>query len=164
MSSDFAAYINVYLVDGVTGQIVHSVIHRRAHGPIHVVHSENWIVVPSSPSKSKHPPTFLPSILMFFFSIFCQYSYFNEKSRRTDIAVLELFEGRTQSNTTVFSSLHPPTLSIIEKQAYIFPISGINAMADTVTEKGMTNKHVLGSYSSKAGSPVCDILESGAIM
>lgn len=52
--------------------MVFSVVHKRAKGPVHVVHSENWIV----------------------------YSYFNEKSRRTEIATLELYEGSTQSNTT----------------------------------------------------------------
>ena len=43
-----------------------------------MVHSENWAV----------------------------YTYFNEKSRRAELASLELFEGKTQNNATVFSSLH----------------------------------------------------------
>ncbi|KAG1651303.1 ER membrane protein complex subunit 1 [Nymphon striatum] len=268
-------YISLYLIDGVTGNIIHSVIHRRVHGPVHVVHSENWIVstrttkkviremnmaeksieiardrglatedllkydvLPSpmlfddhglmtKPEKSQlireledklvsddysyhhkpesafiidvmatsasHqnlPPTsqgLKPHIYRAFYNAYITmhvldrqlnvktedlnpvdygfrledgqllpstswktlearwvvYSYFNEKSRRTDVAVLELFEGKTQSNTTVFSSLHPPLLNIVEKQAYIFPMSGIVAMADTITDKGMTSKHVL---------------------
>lgn len=52
--------------------MIFSIMHKRVRGPVHVVHSENWIV----------------------------YSYFNEKSRRTEIASLELYEGKIQSNTT----------------------------------------------------------------
>ena len=62
--------------------------------------------------------------------------------RRNEIAVLELYEGKKQSNATAFSSLAPPPNPITMRQAYIF--SGhVNAMAATITEKGITNKHVL---------------------
>lgn len=59
-------------MDAVSGAMIFSIMHKRVRGPVHVVHSENWIV----------------------------YSYFNEKSRRTEIASLELYEGKIQSNTT----------------------------------------------------------------
>lgn len=59
-------------MDVVSGAMIFSIMHKRVRGPVHVVHSENWIV----------------------------YSYFNEKSRRTEIASLELYEGKIQSNTT----------------------------------------------------------------
>jgi len=62
----------MYLLDGVTGAVVHSAVHKRARGPVHVVHSENWLV----------------------------YSYFNEKMRRTEVASYELYEGKSQSNAT----------------------------------------------------------------
>lgn len=52
--------------------MIFSITHKRVRGPIHIVHSENWLV----------------------------YSYFNEKGRRTEIATLELYEGKIQSNTT----------------------------------------------------------------
>jgi len=52
--------------------MIFSITHKRVRGSIHIVHSENWLV----------------------------YSYFNEKSRRTEIATLELYEGKIQSNTT----------------------------------------------------------------
>jgi hypothetical protein len=64
--------LNLYLLDVVSGSMVFSIVHKRTKGPVHVVHSENWLV----------------------------YSYFNEKSRRTEIATLELYEGKTQSNIT----------------------------------------------------------------
>ncbi len=59
-----------------------------------------------------------------------------------EFAVLELYEGTKQSNATAFSSLLPPPLPIVMRQAYIFP-GHIATMAATITEKGITNKHLL---------------------
>lgn len=64
--------LNLYLLDVISGSMIFSITHKRVRGPIHIVHSENWLV----------------------------YSYFNEKGRRTEIATLELYEGKIQSNTT----------------------------------------------------------------
>ncbi|XP_015606269.1 ER membrane protein complex subunit 1 isoform X2 [Cephus cinctus] len=106
--------LNLYLLDVISGAMVFSLVHKRARGPVHVVHSENWLV----------------------------YSYYNEKSRRTEIATLELYEGKTQSNTTVFSSLATTKLPIVERQAFIFPLS-IESIRETITEKGITSKHIM---------------------
>lgn len=105
---------NVYLVDVVSGVIISSISHKRAREPIHVVHSENWLV----------------------------YSYFNDKWRRTEIGTLELYEGKTQTNDTAFSSLAPPQLPMMERQSYILS-SHVETMQVTLTEKGITSKHVL---------------------
>lgn len=64
--------LNIYLLDSVSGAVVFSTTHKRAKGPVHMVHSENWVV----------------------------YSYYNDKSRRTEIATLELYEGKSQTNST----------------------------------------------------------------
>lgn len=40
-------FIGIFLVDGVTGRIIHSSVQRKARGPVHIVHSENWVVVRS---------------------------------------------------------------------------------------------------------------------
>ncbi|KZC03992.1 ER membrane protein complex subunit 1 [Dufourea novaeangliae] len=106
--------LNLYLLDTVSGAMIFSIIHKRVRGPVHIVHSENWIV----------------------------YSYFNEKSRRTEIASLELYEGKVQSNTTVFSSLATTKLPLVERQAFIFP-AAIESMRETITEKGITSKHII---------------------
>jgi ER membrane protein complex subunit 1 len=50
--------LNVYLIDVVSGSIVFSMSHRRAKGPVRIVHSENWLV----------------------------YSFYNEKIRRNEIS------------------------------------------------------------------------------
>ncbi|XP_011867033.1 PREDICTED: ER membrane protein complex subunit 1 isoform X2 [Vollenhovia emeryi] len=106
--------LNLYLLDVVSGAMIFSITHKRVRGPIHIVHSENWLV----------------------------YSYFSEKGRRTEIATLELYEGKIQSNITVFSSLATTKLPIVERQAFIFPAS-IDYMQETITEKGITSKHII---------------------
>lgn len=50
--------MNVHLVDVVSGGIVTTITHRRVRGPVHIVHSENWLV----------------------------YSYYNDKVRRTELS------------------------------------------------------------------------------
>ncbi|XP_050039237.1 ER membrane protein complex subunit 1 [Dermacentor andersoni] len=113
--------VTVHLIDVITGAFVYSGSHKRARGPVHIVHTENWIV----------------------------YCYHNEKSRRAEISVIELYEGAVQSNTSAFSSFNSPPGAIVEHQSYVFP-SSIDAMVDTVTEKGITSKHVLLALPSGA--------------
>ena len=113
----YRRYLNIYLVDVVSGAVVFSSSHRRVLGPVHVVHAENWVV----------------------------YSYYNEKFRRTEIASLELFEGKQQSNSTAFSSFTAPQ-PLVDRQAYIYP-AHITAMKDTFSEQGMTAKHLLRKFS-----------------
>ncbi|XP_011198452.2 ER membrane protein complex subunit 1 isoform X1 [Bactrocera dorsalis] len=106
--------LNVYLIDAVSGLIVFSMTHRRARVPVHIVHSENWLA----------------------------YSYYNDKVRRTEITSVELYEGKTQANSTVWSSLNAPPLPMVERQSYIIPTI-VETMRETITERGITNKHVL---------------------
>lgn len=40
-----AGFIEVFLIDAVTGNVVFNCNHKRAKGPVHVIHSENWVVV-----------------------------------------------------------------------------------------------------------------------
>lgn len=63
---------------------------------------------------------------------------------------MELYEGKTQANSTVWSSLYSPPIPLVERQTYIFP-ANIAALRETITEKGITNKHVLSKYSKNTG-------------
>ncbi|XP_052901465.1 ER membrane protein complex subunit 1 [Anopheles moucheti] len=106
--------LNIHLVDVVSGSIVFSMSHKRIRPPLHMVHSENWLV----------------------------YSYYNDKARRTEITSIELYEGKTQTNSTVWSSLDAPPLPMVERQSYILPMA-VAALKETITEKGITSKHIL---------------------
>ncbi|KAF7239329.1 ER membrane protein complex subunit 1 [Varanus komodoensis] len=114
-------FIGIYLIDGVTGRIIHSSVQRKAKGPVHIVHSENWVV----------------------------YQYWNAKARRNEFTVLELYEGTEQYNATAFSSLDRPLLPQVLQQSYIFP-SAISAMEATITEQGITSRHLLIGLPSGA--------------
>lgn len=71
-----------------------------------------------------------------------QYQYWNTKARRNELTVLELYEGTEQYNATAFSSLDRPQLPQVLQQSYIFP-SSISAMEATITERGITSRHLL---------------------
>lgn len=111
--------LSVHLVDGVTGLVLFSANHKKVKGPIHLIHSENWAA----------------------------YTYFNERFRRTEIATVELYEGRVQSNSTVFSSYAVSQLPHAETQAYILPASP-TIMTTTLTERGITSKFLLLALSN----------------
>lgn len=107
--------VTMWLIDGVTGHIVHTAVHKKASGPVHVIHTENWIL----------------------------YSYWKTKARRTEIASIELYEGKQLHNTTTFSSFNSlPQGPLIVQQAYIFS-SMINAIGVSKTEKGLTSRQIL---------------------
>lgn len=75
-----------------------------------------------------------------------QYQYWNTKARRNEFTVLELYEGTEQYNATAFSSLDRPILPQVLQQSYIFP-SAISAMEATITERGITSRHLLSKYT-----------------
>ncbi|XP_034029042.1 ER membrane protein complex subunit 1 isoform X2 [Thalassophryne amazonica] len=108
------SFVGIHLIDGVTGRIIHEAVQRKARGPVHVVHSENWVV----------------------------YEYWSTKSRRNEFSVIELYEGMELYNSTVFSSLDRPHAPQVLQQSYIFP-SSISTMEATLTEKGITSRHLL---------------------
>ncbi|KAM4610374.1 ER membrane protein complex subunit 1 [Polymixia lowei] len=115
------SFVGILLIDGVTGRIIHETVQRKARGPVHLVHSENWVV----------------------------YEYWSTKSRRNEFSVLELYEGMELYNSTVFSSLDRPHPPQVLQQSYIFP-SSISTLEATLTEKGITSRHLLIGLPSGA--------------
>ncbi|KAL3101933.1 hypothetical protein niasHS_003342 [Heterodera schachtii] len=118
--------LRLHLVDSVSGQLVFSGHYAKAAPPFHVVHCENWLLI----------------------------SYWNDKARRTEIGVVELFEevAPQQQNplttddaltATAFDSLATNIRPVqVVTKTYIFP-QGISAMAATSTEQGLTSRAVL---------------------
>jgi hypothetical protein len=64
--------VRVYLVDAVTGAIIHNVVHKDAKGPVRLVQTENTLV----------------------------YNYWNNRKQRFEISVLELYENNKQEILT----------------------------------------------------------------
>ncbi|KAI5748977.1 hypothetical protein M8J76_003773 [Diaphorina citri] len=108
--------LSIHLVDVVSGALIESIVHKRTLQPIHIVHSENWLV----------------------------YVYFNDKTRRNEVSTVEMYEGKVQSNSSAFSSLSKsPFKPVLDKQSYILPVSQVDAIKETITERGITSKHIL---------------------
>lgn len=141
------SFIGILLVDGVTGRIIHEAVQRKARGPVHVVHSENWVVVSiTGDGDDTHSSCIKLTIEhLSCLSLMPQYEYWSTKSRRNEFSVIELYEGMELYNSTVFSSLDRPHAPQVLQQSYIFP-SSISTMEATLTEKGITSRHLLGKF------------------
>jgi len=122
LDSSSKTFITVQVVDLVTGKVFFSATHKKVLPPFHVVHSENWAV----------------------------YSYFNDKARRTELVSLEMYEGKEQSNATMFSSIDNTVVPLVERQAYILPMANVLSIEETLTSKGITSKHLLVGTSTGA--------------
>ncbi|RLN30089.1 ER membrane protein complex subunit 1 [Panicum miliaceum] len=120
------ASLVVYLIDAVTGRILHRVTHHGAQGPVHAVLSENWVV----------------------------YHYFNLRAHRFEMAVIEIYDQSRADNKDVMKlilgkhNLSAPITSyarpevVVKSQSYFFTHS-VKAMAVTQTAKGITSKQLL---------------------
>ncbi|KAL8526206.1 hypothetical protein ACS0TY_015431 [Phlomoides rotata] len=116
----------VYVIDTVTGRILHRVTHHGSQGPIHAVFSENWIV----------------------------YHYFNLRAHRYEMSVIEIYDQARAENKDVLKLVlgtHNLTSPITaysrpevftKSQSYFFTHS-LNSIAVTSTAKGITSKQVL---------------------
>ncbi|VDN03173.1 unnamed protein product [Thelazia callipaeda] len=108
--------LQVYLIDAVSGYVVYSGKQNKIAGPVHLIHCENWLA----------------------------YSYWNEKGRRMEIAIVELYEGLEQTDALHYNSLVQtliPKVTVFS-QAYIFP-QGVAALGVTETEQGLSTRSLL---------------------
>ncbi|KAL0374979.1 UNVERIFIED_CONTAM: ER membrane protein complex subunit [Sesamum radiatum] len=116
----------VYVIDTVTGRILHRMTHHGSQGPIKAVFSENWIV----------------------------YHYFNLRAHRYEMSVIEIYDQARAENKDVLKLVfgtHNLTSPITaysrpevftKSQSYFFAHS-VKTMAVTSTAKGITSKQVL---------------------
>ncbi|KAJ6793419.1 ER membrane protein complex subunit 1 [Iris pallida] len=120
------AWLVIYLIDAVTGRILHRVTHQGAQGPICAVMSENWVV----------------------------YHYFNLRAHRYEMSVIEIYDESRADNKDVLklvlgkhnltapvSSYSRPEL-MVKSQSYFFTHS-VKAISVTSTAKGITSKQLL---------------------
>lgn len=64
--------LTAYILDTVSGRVLHRVTHGSTQGPVHAVVSENWVV----------------------------YHYFNLRSHRYEVSVMELYDDSPQVSPT----------------------------------------------------------------
>ncbi|KAJ6373015.1 hypothetical protein OIU76_027365 [Salix suchowensis] len=120
------SHLVVYVVDTVTGRILHRMNHHGSQGPVHAVFSENWIV----------------------------YHHFNLRAHRYEMTVIEIYDQSRADNkdvwkivigkhnlTSPMSSYSRPGVTT-KSQSYYFTQS-VKAISVTSTAKGITSKHLL---------------------
>jgi len=119
--------VRIYLIDTVTGAILHSVVHKDAKGPVQLVQTENTVV----------------------------YNYWNNKKQRHEISVMELYENSKQeiltaghmmmyndSKTTYSSHGISTDKPRVLSQTYIMPV-GVKKMDVTQCVHGITTRNIL---------------------
>jgi len=105
----------VYVLDGVTGSMIHTAQHKRTRGPLKMVMAENWLV----------------------------YSYWAVKQFRTEITVVDFYVGQADPNTTEWDSLdemHKLPLAI--QNSFILD-QQISQLGVSQSSRGITNKAIL---------------------
>ncbi|KAK9683744.1 hypothetical protein RND81_10G161600 [Saponaria officinalis] len=120
------SWLVAYLIDTVTGRVLHRVTHHAAQGPVRAVFSENWVV----------------------------YHYFNLRAHRYEMSVIEIYDESRADNkdvlklivgkhnlTSPISSYSRPEI-MIKSQSYFFSHS-VKTISVTFTAKGITSKQLL---------------------
>jgi len=141
-SRDSSSSVVLYLIDAVSGKIIHRISQKNAHGPVHLVASENMIVA----------------------------HYFNTKANSFEVTCVELYEdamkvakieaammaanhgeeGGADEGATAdipeFSSLTAPIPTILQR-TFLFKHS-VNFLGVAGTRMGITSKLVLAGLTS----------------
>ncbi|KAM7277484.1 hypothetical protein ACFE04_019350 [Oxalis oulophora] len=120
------SWLVVYLIDTVTGRILHRMTHYGSQGPVHAVFSENWVV----------------------------YHYFNLRAHRYEMSVIEIYDQSRADNkdvlklvlgkhnlTVPISSYSRPEI-VTKSQSYFFTHS-VKTIGVTYTAKGISSKQLL---------------------
>ncbi|CAA3017142.1 ER membrane complex subunit 1-like [Olea europaea subsp. europaea] len=120
------SWLVVYVIDTVTGRILHRMTHHGSQGPVRAVFSENWVV----------------------------YHYFNLKAHRYEMSVIEIYDQSRLDNKDILKlllgkhNLTSPITAysrpevITKSQSYFFTHS-LKTLAVTSTAKGITSKQLL---------------------
>ncbi|CAM6027580.1 unnamed protein product [Sphagnum balticum] len=115
-----------YLIDTVTGRILHRVTHPSMQGPVHAVLSENWVV----------------------------YHYFNLRNHRYEMSVLETYDQSRvgdkgvmqlmlgRHNASAPLSSYSSSNVEVKGQSYFFTYT-VKALTVTTTARGITSKQLL---------------------
>ncbi|KJH51247.1 hypothetical protein DICVIV_02612 [Dictyocaulus viviparus] len=135
--------------------IVGKPIHQKMHSQGRVLidrnvqykyANPNLVAIGTLDSVNQYLSIFLVDVVsgqMIHSARLAKYSYWSEKGRRTEIGIIELYEGGEQTNKDYFDSLLP-TRQIPEliTQSFIYS-QGIDAMAVSETEQGITTRSLI---------------------
>jgi len=127
---DNSSALSLYVMDAVTGHVLHQSHIANGAPPVHIAACDNWVVM----------------------------HYNNPKKTRFEITVVELFQskaddgpwdiifgGKVSNQTKSAHHLEPP---VPLQQTYIFP-SGVASMATTATGQGITPRSLIMALTTE---------------
>jgi len=117
--------LNLYVMDSVTGRILHQTRFVGGAQPVKLVACDNWILM----------------------------HYWNSKRTRFELTVVELFDGKSddgpwnilfgaKGKESLSTSAHHLETPVPLQQTYIFP-TGVTSMGVTATLKGITPRSIV---------------------
>ena len=110
--------VSVYVVDGVSGRLVHQLHHTNARSTVPPILAENWLA----------------------------YQVVNLKEKRQELVILEMYEGKVVNNATVWTSFSNVNILILSN-SFILP-GDLYSMAVTSTHRGITPKDIILGFSN----------------
>ncbi|PPS02292.1 hypothetical protein GOBAR_AA18389 [Gossypium barbadense] len=137
------SWLVVYLIDTVTGRVLHRMTHHGSQGPVQAV-SSHWL---------SHIDV-ISSYQKVLSENWVVYHYFNLRAHRYEMSVIEIYDQSRADNKDVWKlvvgnhNLTSPVSSysraevITKSQSYFFTHS-LKAIAVTLTVKGITSKQLL---------------------
>ena len=149
------ASVCVYLLDSVSGAVLHRSSHKLASGPVHLVLSENWVVVSHGlPTLTPSLPHSLTPSLPHSTSIITLSSGGTKWPSWSSMITIETTHSKTGCDhtlhhppppSTVWSSLSPSSTPQVLSQAYVVPTS-LTTLTSTHTLRGITHKSLLSEH------------------
>ncbi|KPJ13164.1 Uncharacterized protein KIAA0090-like [Papilio machaon] len=164
--------VRAVAVDGASGAVAAGAVHRRARATHLAVHADNCLAYLYLSDKHRrveighytqltHPLAYLylsdkhRRVEIGHYTQLTHpltYLYLSDKHRRVEIATMELYEGKERwgSPGAAFSSFSSARAPAAARQAYIVPAAARapRAAALTVTERSLTDRHLLRVYLS----------------
>ena len=110
--------VNVYVLDGVSGRLVHQLHHSNARSTVPPILSENWLA----------------------------YQVVNLKEKRQELVVIEMYEGKTATNTSAWTSFSNVNVLCLSR-SFILP-GDLYSMTATSTSRGITPKDIILGFSN----------------
>ena len=111
-------YVNVYVMDGVSGRLIHQSHHANARSTVPPILTENWLA----------------------------YQIVNLKEKRQELVILEMYEGKALGSAkswTSFSNINVRFLS----QSFILP-GDLYSMTVTNSHRGITPKDIILGFGN----------------
>ncbi|KAI6651596.1 ER membrane protein complex subunit 1 [Oopsacas minuta] len=110
--------VYLYVLDGVSGRLIHQLYHSNARSTVPPILAENWIA----------------------------YQIINLKEKRQEFIMLEMYEGKTVNNASTWTSFANINVLVLSR-SFILP-GDLYTMTVTSTNRGITPKDIILGFGN----------------